>query len=178
LEFGKLNITTTTAQEIQIKILPPLNGASGRKVETVDDKLNITLDDSAINEKAVVDLKLPKGTSTVYVMSKEAEISAKGMRGFLSIDASGGKTNIESFNGDLYLVVSNTSVKARGVFKALDIENENADVDVTLTALPPGLHYYDIHGNGGNVVLTMGAGIDKKKVKIGETEFSGTLTVK
>ncbi|MDR1941794.1 MAG: hypothetical protein LBQ47_05655 [Endomicrobium sp.] len=176
LDGGKVNIGAFAAEEISVKILPPSKDGLGRIVNTDDGKLSILLDDSAVNENAFVDIKLPKGNSTVYINSKKAEISASGINGFLSIEANSGSANIDKLNGDLYLSVIETKIKANGIFKSLDIENENADIEITLNNLPPGLHYYDVHGSG-NIIFRLGKTVKKEKLKVGRSEFNGNLRI-
>jgi hypothetical protein len=172
---GTLNIKSANVKDITIDITPNKSPNTDRQISVKDKELNVYLIDSEITDKTIINMTIPK-LSNLEINSTVANINIEDVSGILGIDATIGNINITNFNGQLEIDSVDTSVKANGIFKYLDIENTRANITLTIDKLPTSYNY-SIKG-GGNILFNIPKGINKDIVSIDSHEFNGTLTLK
>ncbi|MDR1417996.1 MAG: DUF4097 domain-containing protein [Endomicrobium sp.] len=172
---GTLNIKSTNAKDIVIDISPNKSPNTDRQISVKDKELNVYLIDSEITDKTIINMSVPK-QSNLEINSIVANINIYDVSGTLDLDATTGNINITNFNGQLEIDSIDTTVKASGIFKYIDIENTRANITVTLNKLPSNYNY-SIKG-GGNILFNAAKGINKANISIDSHEFDGTFTLK
>jgi hypothetical protein len=171
--------TRQSSYKIQVRYLiditPSKSPNTDRQISVKDRDLNVYLIDSEITDKTIVNMTVPK-PSNLEINSTIANVNIDGVSGLLDIDTTAGNVNITNFNGQLEIDSVDTSVKANGIFKSINIENTRANIILTIDKLPASYNY-SIKGSG-NILFNTPKSLEKDSISIDSHEFDGIFTLK